>query len=50
VCDAVASGRFLVTTADDLVRERVRERAADHDGFVAGMIARLPTPPNLHQA
>ncbi len=49
VCDAVAAGRFLVTTADDLVRARVRERAEDHDAFVAAMVERLPTPPNLHR-
>jgi len=49
VCDAVAENRFLVLTAEDLVRERVRQRATDHDGFVADMIARLPTPPNLHR-
>jgi NAD(P)-dependent dehydrogenase (short-subunit alcohol dehydrogenase family) len=49
VCDAVAEDRFLVTTAEDLVKERVQQRAADHDQFVADMIARLPTPPNLHQ-
>lgn len=49
VCDAVAADRFLVTTAEDLVAERTRERAADHDRFVADMIARLPMPPNLHR-
>ncbi len=50
VCDAVAEDRFLVTTADELVKERMQQRAADHDQFVADMISRLPTPPNLHQA
>jgi NAD(P)-dependent dehydrogenase (short-subunit alcohol dehydrogenase family) len=49
VCDAVAEDRFLVLTADDHVKERVRQRAADHDRFVADMIERLPTPPNLHR-
>lgn len=49
VCDAVAGDRFLVLTEDDLVRERVQLRAADHDAFVADMIARLPAPPNLHR-
>ena len=38
------------TTAEDLVKERVTQRAADHDRFVADMIERLPTPPNLHRA
>lgn len=49
VCDAVAGDRFLVTTADELVKERTQQRAADHDQFVTDMIARLPQPPNLHQ-
>lgn len=49
VVDAVAEDRFLVTTAEDHVKERVTQRAADHDRFVADMIERLPTPPNLHQ-
>ena len=47
VVDAVAEDRFLVTTAEDHVKERVTQRAADHDRFVADMIGRLPTPPNL---
>ncbi|MBM3660739.1 MAG: SDR family oxidoreductase [Actinobacteria bacterium] len=49
VVDAVAEDRFLVTTAEDHVKERVTQRAADHDRFVADMIGRLPTPPNLHR-
>ena len=49
VVDAVAEDRFLVTTAEDHVKERVTQRAADHDQFVADMIGRLPTPPNLHR-
>lgn len=49
VVDAVSEDRFLVTTAEDHVKERVTQRAADHDQFVADMIARLPTPPNLHR-
>lgn len=49
VADAVAQDRFLVLTADEHVKERVQQRAADHDRFVADMIDRLPTPPNLHQ-
>jgi len=49
VADAVAEDRFLVTTAEDHVKERVTQRAADHDRFVADMIGRLPTPPNLHR-
>jgi NAD(P)-dependent dehydrogenase (short-subunit alcohol dehydrogenase family) len=49
VCDAVAEDRFLVLTEDELVKERTTQRATDHDGFVADMIARLPTPPNLHR-
>lgn len=49
VVDAVAEDRFLVTTAEDHVRERVQQRAADHDRFVADMIGRLPPPPNLHR-
>jgi NAD(P)-dependent dehydrogenase (short-subunit alcohol dehydrogenase family) len=50
VCDAIAEDRFLVLTAEDHVKERVAQRAADHDAFVADMIARLPTPPNLHRS
>jgi len=49
VCDAVAEDRFLVLTEDELVKERTTQRATDHDAFVADMIARLPTPPNLHR-
>jgi len=49
VCDAVAEDRFLVMTAEDHIKERVQQRAADHDQFITDMIARLPTPPNLHQ-
>jgi len=49
VVDAVAEDRFLVTTAEDHVKERVTQRAADHDQFVADMIGRLPAPPNLHR-
>lgn len=49
VCDAVADDRFLVLTEEELVKERTQLRAADHDAFVADMIARLPTPPNLHR-
>lgn len=50
VVDAVTEDRFLVLTADDHVKERVHQRATDHDAFVADMIARLPQPPNLHQS
>jgi NAD(P)-dependent dehydrogenase (short-subunit alcohol dehydrogenase family) len=49
VVDAVAEDRFLVLTAEDHVKERVQQRASDHDRFVADMIDRLPTPPNLHR-
>lgn len=50
VADAVAEDRFLVVTAEEHLQERVQQRATDHDRFVAEMIERLPTPPNLHQA
>jgi len=49
VCDAVAEDRFLVLTEDELVKERTTLRASDHDAFIADMIDRLPTPPNLHR-
>jgi NAD(P)-dependent dehydrogenase (short-subunit alcohol dehydrogenase family) len=49
VCDAVADDRFLVLTEHELVKERTTQRATDHDAFVTDMIARLPTPPNLHR-
>lgn len=49
VCDAIAEDRFLVLTEDELVKERTALRASDHDAFIADMIDRLPTPPNLHQ-
>lgn len=49
VCDAVVEDRFLVVTAEEVVRERVQQRAHDHDAFVADMIARLPEPPNVHR-
>ena len=49
VCDAITEDRFLVLTEDELVKERTSLRAADHDAFIADMIDRLPTPPNLHQ-
>lgn len=49
VCDAVVEDRFLVVTEPDLVKERTQLRATDHEAFVAEMITRLPTPPNLHR-
>jgi NAD(P)-dependent dehydrogenase (short-subunit alcohol dehydrogenase family) len=49
VCDAIATDRFLVLTEEELVRERTTLRATDHDAFIDDMIARLPTPPNLHR-
>jgi NAD(P)-dependent dehydrogenase (short-subunit alcohol dehydrogenase family) len=50
VCDAIAEDRFLVLTNPDTVKERVQARAADHDAFIDDMIARLETPPNVHQS
>lgn len=47
VCDAIEQGRFLVLTHPEPIRERIAQRGADPDAFVAAQIERLPTPPNL---
>jgi NAD(P)-dependent dehydrogenase (short-subunit alcohol dehydrogenase family) len=49
VADAVADDRFLVLTHDEYIKDHTQRRAADHDAFVADMIASLPEPPNLHR-
>jgi NAD(P)-dependent dehydrogenase (short-subunit alcohol dehydrogenase family) len=43
VADAVTRGRFLVTTAPELVEELL-DRAADLDGYLQARIAELETP------
>jgi NAD(P)-dependent dehydrogenase (short-subunit alcohol dehydrogenase family) len=48
-CDAVVDGQFLVLTAEEVIRERMRARGADYDAFVAEMVSRLPASPNLHR-
>ncbi|HSO95406.1 MAG TPA: SDR family oxidoreductase [Acidimicrobiia bacterium] len=47
VCDAIEQERFLVLTHPEPIRERIAQRGADPDAFVAAQIERLPTPPNL---
>ena len=47
VCNAIEHEQFLVLTHPEPIRERIAQRGADPDAFVAAQIERLPTPPNL---
>jgi NAD(P)-dependent dehydrogenase (short-subunit alcohol dehydrogenase family) len=46
-CDAIEQERFLVLTHPEPIRERIAQRGADPDAFIAAQIERLPIPPNL---